>query len=416
MSMQITLSNTPASEKWGKKAILSANENGMTIHLNEKPESEAFITIQQAARKIKNQGILAVTLAGKGWDLEQCWAFHQGYVSVKNAGTVQYPNLGEAQTEFDARLECTTFTRTIINKPSDQLTPVQLAEQAVEFVTQQAVKKGLSSAISVEIISGEDLKKQGYDAYGVVLDEKNQVSAFVDNDYDLAYLVLHGGNGENGKIQAVLDILGKKYTGSGVLASAITMDKNKTKQIAQSVGIKTPKSYRTVEEIERFPVIIKPVDEGSSKGLFLCNNKEEAQEAVKKLAKPIIEDYIVGEELTVGVLNGEALGVLKIIPQADVLYDYDSKYAKGGSIHEFPAKIENKSYKEAMKIAEKIHSEFGMKGISRSDFILSEGKLYFLEVNSSPGMTKTSLIPDLATLKGYTFDDVVRITVETFLK
>ena len=279
---------------------------------------------------------------------------------------------------------------------------------------------GTSSEKEISLKSGaavlESLKKQGYDAYGVILDEKNQVSAFVDNDYDLAYLVLHGGNGENGKIQAVLDILGKKYTGSGVLASAITMDKNKTKQIAQSVGIKTPKSYRTVEEIERFPVIIKPVDEGSSKGLFLGNKKEEAQEAVKKLAKQRIEDYIVGEELTVGVLNGEALGVLKIIPQADVLYDYDSKYAKGGSIHEFPAKIENKSYKEAMKIAEKIHSEFGMKGISRSDFILSEGELYFLEVNSSPGMTKTSLIPDLATLKGYTFDDVVRITVETFLK
>ena len=147
-----------------------------------------------------------------------------------------------------------------------------------------------------------------------------------------------------------------------------------------------------------------------------ANNREEAEEAVKKLARPIIEDYIVGEELTVGVLNGKALGVLKIIPQADVLYDYDSKYADGGSIHEFPAKIENKAYKEAMRIAEKIHNEFGMKGISRSDFILSDRELYFLEVNSSPGMTKTSLIPDLATLKGYTFDDVVRIMVETFLK
>ena len=279
---------------------------------------------------------------------------------------------------------------------------------------------GTSSEKEISLKSGEavleSLKKQGYDAYGVILDEKNQVTAFLDNDYDLAYLVLHGGNGENGKIQAVLDILGKKYTGSGVLASAITMDKDKTKQIAQSVGIRVPRAYRTVEEIERFPVIIKPDDEGSSKGVFLCKNREEAEEAVKKLARPIIEDYIVGEELTVGVLNGEALGVLKIIPQADLLYDYNSKYAKGGSIHEFPAKIEDKSYKEAMKIAEKIHSEFGMKGISRSDFILSDGKLYFLEVNSSPGMTKTSLIPDLATLKGYTFDDVVRITVKTFLK
>lgn len=279
---------------------------------------------------------------------------------------------------------------------------------------------GTSSEKEISLRSGEavleSLQRQGYDAYGVVLDENNQVTAFLENDYDLAYLVLHGGNGENGKIQAVLDILGKKYTGSGVLASALTMDKNKTKQIAESIGIRVPKSYRNLDSIERFPVIIKPVDEGSSKGLFLCNNKEEAGEALKKLRKPIIEDYIVGEELTVGVLNGKALGVLKIIPQADVLYDYDSKYAKGGSIHEFPAKIEDKSYKEAMKIAEKIHKEFKMKGISRSDFILSEGKLYFLEVNSSPGMTKTSLIPDLATLQGYTFDDVVRLTVETFLK
>ena len=279
---------------------------------------------------------------------------------------------------------------------------------------------GTSSEKEISLRSGEavleSLQRQGYDAYGVVLDENNQVTAFLENDYDLAYLVLHGGNGENGKIQAVLDILGKKYTGSGVLASALTMDKNKTKQIAENIGIRVPKSYRDLESIERFPVIIKPVDEGSSKGLFLCNNKEEAGEALKKLKKPIIEDYIVGEELTVGVLNGKALGVLKIIPQADVLYDYDSKYAKGGSIHEFPAKIEDKSYKEAMKIAEKIHKEFKMKGISRSDFILSEGKLYFLEVNSSPGMTKTSLIPDLATLQGYTFDDVVRLTVETFLK
>ena len=279
---------------------------------------------------------------------------------------------------------------------------------------------GTSSEKEISLRSGEavleSLQRQGYDAYGVVLDENNQVTAFLENDYDLAYLVLHGGNGENGKIQAVLDILGKKYTGSGVLASALTMDKNKTKQIAENIGIRVPKSYADLESIERFPVIIKPVDEGSSKGLFLCNNKEEVGEALKKVKKPIIEDYIVGEELTVGVLNGKALGVLKIIPQADVLYDYDSKYAKGGSIHEFPAKIEDKSYKEAMKIAEKIHKEFKMKGISRSDFILSEGKLYFLEVNSSPGMTKTSLIPDLATLQGYTFDDVVRLTVETFLK
>jgi len=129
---------------------------------------------------------------------------------------------------------------------------------------------GTSSEKEISLRSGEavleSLQRQGYDAYGVVLDENNQVTAFLENDYDLAYLVLHGGNGENGKIQAVLDILGKKYTGSGVLASALTMDKNKTKQIAESIGIRVPKSYRDLDSIERFPVIIKPVDEGSSKG------------------------------------------------------------------------------------------------------------------------------------------------------
>ncbi|MBS9776170.1 MAG: D-alanine--D-alanine ligase [Fusobacterium sp.] len=277
---------------------------------------------------------------------------------------------------------------------------------------------GSSSEREISLKSGEavlnSLKKQNYDAYGIILNEDNQISAFIENEYDLAYLVLHGGNGENGKIQSLLDMLGKKYTGSGFLASAITMDKKKTKQIASQVGILSPKEYDKIESVKNFPVIVKPVDEGSSKGLFICNNIKELEVAIEKIEKPIIEDYIVGEELTVAVLNGEALGVLKIIPKAAMIYDYDSKYQIGGSIHEYPAKIEDKLYKEAMRLAELVHKEFGMKGISRSDFILSNNKLYFLEVNSSPGMTKTSLVPDLATLKGYTFDDIVKIMVNTF--
>ncbi len=277
---------------------------------------------------------------------------------------------------------------------------------------------GTSSEKEISLRSGEavlnSLKKQNYDAYGVILDEKNQINAFIENDYDLAYLVLHGGNGENGKIQALLDILGKKYTGSGFLASAITMDKKKTKQIASEIGILSPKEYSKMEDVKKFPVIVKPVDEGSSKGLLICNNQQELEVAISKISKPIIEDYIIGEELTVAVLNGEALGVLKIIPKAAKIYDYDSKYNVGGSIHEYPAKIEDKLYKEAMKKSEAIHREFGMKGISRSDFILKDNELYFLEVNSSPGMTNTSLVPDLATLKGLTFDDVVRNMVDTF--
>lgn len=279
---------------------------------------------------------------------------------------------------------------------------------------------GESSEREVSLRSGkavlESLKKQGFDAYGVVLEADNEVLPFVENEYDLAYLVLHGGNGENGKLQAILDVLGKKYTGSGVLASAITMDKKRTKMIAESIGIQSPETYTDIEKIKKFPVIVKPVDEGSSVGLHVCNTKEEVAKAILEIKNPIIEDYIKGEELTVGVMNGKALGVLRIIPKAADIYDYESKYKIGGSIHEYPAKVDNKLYKKAMKIAEDIHKELDMKGISRSDFILKDDELYFLEVNSSPGMTQTSLIPDLATLQGYTFDDIVRIMVETFIK
>ncbi len=279
---------------------------------------------------------------------------------------------------------------------------------------------GESSEREVSLRSGKavlnSLKRQGFEAYGVELEPDNEILPFIENEYDLAYLVLHGGNGENGNLQAILEILGKKYTGSGVLASAITMDKKRTKMIAESKGIKTPKTFNKIEEIDRLPVIVKPVDEGSSVGLHVCNKIEEVEKALKKIKNPIIEEYIKGEELTVGVLNGQALGVLRIIPKAAEIYDYDSKYKIGGSIHEYPAKIDDKIYKKAMKIAEDVHNEFGMKGVSRSDFIMKDDEIYFLEVNSSPGMTETSLIPDLATLQGYTFDDIVRITVETFSK
>lgn len=159
MTMLISLSTQAAPESWGKNAILSANNEGMAIHLSDLSD---ITTIQRAARKIKSQGISDVALVGDGWNLAQCWAFHQGFTSVKNAGTVKYPHLGEDQAEFDARLTCSQFMREIINAPSDQLTPEQLAQQAAQFIQQQAVEKGLNSAVSYHIIAGEDLKAQNY--------------------------------------------------------------------------------------------------------------------------------------------------------------------------------------------------------------------------------------------------------------
>ncbi|MDR3259810.1 MAG: D-alanine--D-alanine ligase [Fusobacteriaceae bacterium] len=281
---------------------------------------------------------------------------------------------------------------------------------------------GISSEREVSLWSGnailESLKRQGYDAYGIDVTRDNIISAFTDNEYDLAYLAFHGEYGEDGRIQSILDVLGKTYTGSGVIASAVAMDKILTKKIAHDCGIKIAKSYQNVEEVESYPVFVKPATEGSSVGVYTCNNKNELLNAIKNSGnkKLVIEEYIKGEELTVGVLNGEALGVLKIIPKANIIYDYKSKYVPGGSVHEFPAKITKKAYDLAMKNAEIIHRELGLAGISRSDFLLRDNELYFLEVNTCPGMTITSLIPDLGTLKGYTYDDLTRIMVETFRK
>ncbi|MBV6541127.1 aminopeptidase PepB [Ursidibacter maritimus] len=156
--MQITLSTQPAAEQWGKDALLSANQNGMTIHLQKDP----LVSIQKAARKIKNQGILNVALVGEGWGLEESWAFQQGFVSVKSTGEITFPALNDAQAEFDARLACSTFTREIINEPSDVLTPEVLAHKAAEFIVHQADKYAGKGKVSFEIISREAVKDRGY--------------------------------------------------------------------------------------------------------------------------------------------------------------------------------------------------------------------------------------------------------------
>ena len=280
---------------------------------------------------------------------------------------------------------------------------------------------GISSEKEVSVRTGtailNSLIRQGYDAYGVILDKDNLLTAFIENEYDLAYLALHGEYGEDGRIQGLLDIIGKKYTGCSMISSAVSMDKDLTKKIAQAVGVRTPKSYtkENLENIDKFPIVVKPSTEGSTVGLYICHNKEELLDAVEKSGDKdlVIEEFIKGEELTVGVLEGEPLGVLKITPKIG-LYDYKSKYTAGMTEYEYPAKISEKSYQEAMEYATIIHNSLKMKGVSRSDFILKDGELYFLEVNSCPGMTETSLVPKLATLKGYTFDDLTRKIVEKF--
>ena len=271
---------------------------------------------------------------------------------------------------------------------------------------------GISSEKEVSLRTGAAitaaLQRKGYDAFSLVLDKDNFVTALTNTEFDLAYVALHGEFGEDGRVQAFLDILGKKYTGSGYVESGISMNKTLTKKILDSYGVLSPKTYEKVEDIEKYPVVIKPTTEGSSVGLYICQNEADARNAVEVLEgkEILIEDFIKGDELTVGVLNGEALGVLRIKPISGV-YDYESKYTKGMTEYEFPAQISEASYDEAMKISAKVHKELNLKGATRSDFILRGEELFFLEVNTSPGMTETSLLPKIATLKNIDFDTLV---------
>ena len=275
---------------------------------------------------------------------------------------------------------------------------------------------GVSSERDISLMSGgailQGLLNLGYDAFKIDLVEENYLTALMENEYDLAYIALHGEFGEDGRVQAVLDILKKPYTGSGVTASAVSMDKVLTKIIADDFGIKTPMKYTSIDEIKKYPIVIKPSKEGSSVGLYICQNAKEAENAVKKLEgiELVIEEFIAGEELTAGILNGEKLGVVKIIPNSGT-YDFESKYTVGKTIYEVPALIEENYYEEAMEIASKVHDILNLRGMSRSDFILSKDGLYFLEVNTSPGMTTTSLLPKLGELKGYSFERILEKVV-----
>lgn len=179
-TMPIFLSKHPAAEVWGKNAALSANHEGMTIHLNDEP----LTSIQKAARKLKNQGILNVTLQGEGWDLEACWAFHQGFVSVKKAGEIQFPDLAVDQAEFEARRHCTTFTRELINEPSDTLTPEVLAHKAAEFILHQADAYAGKGTVSFEIIAREALLERGYHGLWTVGKGSAHLPAMLQLDFN----------------------------------------------------------------------------------------------------------------------------------------------------------------------------------------------------------------------------------------
>ena len=243
---------------------------------------------------------------------------------------------------------------------------------------------------------------------------------------DVAFNALHGRYGEDGTIQGVLEILGIPDTHSGVLASSLAIRKDKAKMVVAAVGVPVAKGV-TVSRFEAAkrhalppPYVIKPIDEGSSVGVVIV--KKGREHPPQEIARPdwpcgetmLAETFIGGRELTCAVMDGKSLGVTEIRAATGEFYDYDAKYAKGGSIHICPAQILPNLYRQIEECALTAHQAIGCRGVSRSDFRYDDESdtLVWLEVNTQPGMTETSLVPELAAHAGMNFGELVKWIVE----
>ena len=285
---------------------------------------------------------------------------------------------------------------------------------------------GLSGERKISFLTGkacsEALKKRGYkvvdlDVKGFFVDELKKLKPKV------VFNALHGKYGEDGFIQTILESLTIPYTHSGVYASSLAMDKELSRLIFKKKKLRVPKYFMFQKDIKeninkklknkriRFPIVIKPINEGSSLGVYICDNKMQFRRNYKKLTenynKIIVEEYIPGREIQVAVMGKKALGAIELIPKRK-FYDYTAKYSsKAKTRHIMPASLSTQKYKEVLALAKKAHHALGCRGITRSDFRFFKNNFYLLEINTQPGMTKLSLVPEIAKYCGIKFEELV---------
>ncbi|MTI19147.1 D-alanine--D-alanine ligase [Rhodobacteraceae bacterium RKSG542] len=272
------------------------------------------------------------------------------------------------------------------------------------------------------------LEEAGYKVTRVDVD-RNIAQILQDLSPDVVFNALHGPFGEDGCIQGILEVLGIPYTHSGVMASAVAMNKVKAKAVMKASGIPVAEEMVVSREeaarshVMEPPYVIKPISDGSSFGVLIVREGQEypPQELTgsdwQHGEVVMVERYIPGRELTCAVMGDVALGVIEIVPLGHTFYDYDSKYVPGGSQHVLPAKILPSVYQELQKLSLKAHQALGCRGVSRADFRFNEGpngtgELICLEVNTQPGMTPTSLLPEIAAHAGHDFKALVSWIVE----
>lgn len=286
---------------------------------------------------------------------------------------------------------------------------------------------GKSGEREVSLVSGravrDALETAGFSVTWIDPADKKDLVKLIEGDFDVAFLALHGKFGEDGTIQGMLEMIGLPYTGPNVWSSSTAIDKAKTKVVYERVGVPTPRSVllkspdeMTAEQIVAdfgSSCVVKAATEGSALGVYLCDGLEAIQQALEQVFeiddKAIVETLVRGDEYTVGVLgtkDPQALPVIQIIP-INEFYDFESKYAEGGSKHVCPAPLPDELTKRAQEIALLAHQGLECDGVSRTDLLLDEeGNFWALETNTIPGMTPTSLLPDAARSIGMSFTDL----------
>ncbi|MFH1715698.1 MAG: D-alanine--D-alanine ligase [Elusimicrobiota bacterium] len=312
------------------------------------------------------------------------------------------------------------------------------SDKITEIVKKYADKKigvlygGWSEEREISLLTGkavsDALKKVGLNVRDYDLKEFT-VEKLDKKEIDIAYIALHGKGGEDGTVQAALDHAGIKYTGSNARASSIAINKYESKMVMNTHKIPTPEcvmikaeeaaddcnmqnlSDELIAKGITFPCVAKPVRQGSAIGVYIVKNLDELIESVKKISKLdseiLIEKYIKGIEITVGIVGDMVLPIIEIVPK-NAFYDFEAKYSDGMSTHIIPARISKSSSAKAAKYSEMVHNVLGLRGVSRVDLIVdSNGEAWVLEVNTIPGMTRTSLLPDAAKYAGISFEELV---------
>lgn len=287
---------------------------------------------------------------------------------------------------------------------------------------------GVSSEREISLESGRCVQKALENLkYNVVCfdlkDGLEKLISVIQNEKpDCVFNALHGGWGENGCVQAFLNMMQVPYTHSGVLASSLAMNKDETKRIAKSHNLDVPKGILVSQDFFKgketvdFPCVIKPNQEGSSVGVYILNKGDAIPAFLKSEDAPkslLIEEYISGREFSVAVTDEGALGLIEIVPQ-DGFYDYKHKYSKGLTEHIVPMDLSTALKDKLMQAAYIMHQALGCKGVSRSDFRYDpvKNRLVFLELNANPGMTNLSLVPEMALQKGISYNSLVNKLIE----